>query len=255
MRSRSASSAPRAVGLVELGSRAPRSTWPRSIVARAAGGDRDLRALGARDAGRGRVLGHDRHQPPVLRRVGVERAHAAQLDDALRVVDGVDQVPGREVEVDRARHFARRRAVDARPERAVAEQRQDARELDAPVEVGAGDVDAVVGEDVGLAVDPAARARARRERPRSRTCRRRCRRPAPSPRASPPARGRTRRRSARTGTRPRESRRSRAALRAPLRPARRARRRRRRSRPAGRAPRASIGAPAAASALLRRWRR
>ena len=60
-----------------------------------------------------RSLDH-RHQPPMLRRVGVEGAHAAQLGDALRVVDGVDQVPGREVEVDRARHLARRRAVAAR---------------------------------------------------------------------------------------------------------------------------------------------
>ncbi len=116
---------------------------------RAARGDLDLGALGTGDELVAEPLLDHRHQAPVLCRVGVERAHRAQLGDPLRVVDGVDQVPGGEVEVDRARHLAHR-ALGAE-----AEQRQDARQLDAAVEVGAGDVHAVVGEDVGLAVDGA----------------------------------------------------------------------------------------------------
>ena len=92
------------------------------------------------------------HQPPVLRRIGIEGAHAAQLGHPRGRVDGVDQVPGREVEVDRARHLARRLLGRSDAVGAVAEQRQHALELDPAVEVGAGDMDAVVGEDVALAL-------------------------------------------------------------------------------------------------------
>ena len=83
--------------------------------------------------------------------VVVEGAHAAQLGHTAGAVDGVDQVPGGQVEVHAAGHLSRRRAQHAGPHRAVAEGGQNGGQFDAPVKVGAGHVHAVVGQDVVLA--------------------------------------------------------------------------------------------------------
>ena len=114
----------------------------------------DLGLLGARGQLVPEALGDDGHQPLVVHGVGVEDLHLAQLHHPLRRVHGVDEVPGGQVEIHRARDLARWRAVHARPVGAVAEFAQDAGQLHAPVEIGAGHVHPVVGEDVVLAIEP-----------------------------------------------------------------------------------------------------
>ncbi len=88
------------------------------------------------------------HQPLMLLHIGIETAHAAQFSNPPGAVDGVDQVPGGQVEIDAAGHFASRAIRANRTQGAVAELAQDAGQLDVAVEVGAGDVYAVVGQDV-----------------------------------------------------------------------------------------------------------
>jgi len=136
--------------------RQPRLDQPQVDLGAPGPGDLDLRALGL---GRQRVaqaLLDDRHQPRVQHRVGVPALQPAQLGHAAGVVDGVDQVPGGEIEVDPAGHLARRAAGLRRAQAAIAQQRHQRLELDAAVEVRAGDVHAVVGQDVVAPVGAAA---------------------------------------------------------------------------------------------------
>ena len=227
----------------------------------------DLRGLGTRDEFVAVVHSVDhRHQPLVVARDRHRNERiAAQFGDSLRAVDGVDQVPGGEVEVDaRSAPRAPARAVDAagrsepkpnsRQDRSASSMRRS-KSVPAMCTPWLARMSALA--------DPAcARTlRGRRERSRSPRCRRRCRRRAPAlvdvviDRAFV---ARRRRRSARTGST--TSREANAHAAAPsqrrLGPcASRARDRRRQRRPAGRAPRGR----SARRWLLRRgcfrWRR
>ena len=116
--------------------------------------DGDLGLLRAPGQLMAEPLRDHRHQSLVVGGVAVEAGHALELADALWRMDGVDEVPGREVEVHGAGHFARRRAAMARTGGLVAELAQDAGQFDPSVEVGAGDVHAVGGQDVRLAIQP-----------------------------------------------------------------------------------------------------
>ncbi len=116
-----------------------------------------------------------------------------------RHIGGVDEVPGGEVATHPACGTSRASSPVSRPQHLAAEQRQDAGQFQQAVEVGAGAVHAVVGQDVVAAFGAAAARRGRRARARSRRYRRRCRPPARAVRGRSGFRGRARRRSARAG--------------------------------------------------------
>jgi len=98
---------------------------------------------------------HHVHQPGMLAQIGIETLHLPEFGHPAGRVDGVDQVPGGEVEIHLAGHFAPGRA-DA----PVTAGRKDVRQLDVAVEVGAGHMHAVVGQDVGASVHALALLRA-----------------------------------------------------------------------------------------------
>ena len=125
-----------------------------------AGSGVDLGALGTAEQVVAELVAHHLHQPGMLDRIGIVAAHHAQLLQARRAVDGVDQMPGGQIEIDPAGHLARRLAADRGPERAEAQRRHDRRQLDAAVEVGAGHMQAVVGQHIVGAVDAVAPLRA-----------------------------------------------------------------------------------------------
>ena len=114
----------------------------------------DLGCFSPRGQFMAETLFHHDHQPLVVHRVGVVQSHRTQLGHAAGAVDSVDQVPGGQVEVDTARHLARRRAGNDRAIGAEAVLGQDGSEFDSPVEVGAGHVHTVVGQNVALAFEP-----------------------------------------------------------------------------------------------------
>ena len=112
-------------------------------------GDVDLGLLGRRGQRVAQALLHGGYQPRVVARIGVPALDAAQLGEPRRAVHGVDQMPGGEVEVNAAGHFARSSLARAPgPQRAVAQQRQDGLQFDMAVEIGARQMHAVVGQDV-----------------------------------------------------------------------------------------------------------
>mmetsp|Transcript_20769 Transcript_20769/g.79568 ORF Transcript_20769/g.79568 Transcript_20769/m.79568 type:complete len:365 (-) Transcript_20769:735-1829(-) len=108
-----------------------------------ASGDGDLGAFRARGQFVAQALLQHRHQPGMLAHIAEPGLHAAPFGHPLRRVAGVDQVPGGQVEVEPAGQLA-----PARAGAAVAEGLQQAGQFDVAVEVGAGDVDAVAGENV-----------------------------------------------------------------------------------------------------------
>ncbi len=150
----------RPLRFMRSGALSPGSSSPRSIVRVAVQRDLDLGLLGR---GRQRVaesLLQRAQQARVMARIVVPAFHATQFAHTRRRVHGVDQVPGGEVEVHAAGHLARVLAGPCRPARTVAQQRQDAGQFDVAVEVGAGQVHAVVGQDVVTALGTAAPRRA-----------------------------------------------------------------------------------------------
>ncbi len=74
--------------------------------------------------------------------------HEREFADALRGVDGVDQVPGGQIEIDAVRNLT---AFGV--ERLIAEFAQDRHQFDAAVEIRARNVHTVVGQHVVFALD------------------------------------------------------------------------------------------------------
>ena len=74
----------------------------------------------------------------------IHPAHQPQFGDAARRVRRVDQVPGREIEIDLRRHRPATGTLAA-----AAEDRHDRRNIDRAVEVSTGQVHAVVCEYIG----------------------------------------------------------------------------------------------------------
>ena len=114
-------------------------------------GNADFRGLGARRQIVPQLPCDHRHQALVMPRVGIVVPHGAQLSNPLRAVERIDEMPGRQIEVDRAGHLARWQAAAAGADRTESEFGQDRLELDALIKVGAGNVHTMVGEDVGAA--------------------------------------------------------------------------------------------------------
>ena len=118
-------------------------------------GHRDLGGFGPAYQGVPKPIAHHFHQTLVVHRVAVKVGHAAQFRHALRLVHGVDQVPGGQVKVHAAGHGARCLPRNAQAKSAIAQGGHHAGQRHPAVKVGAGNVHAVVGQNVAAAVQPA----------------------------------------------------------------------------------------------------